>query len=93
MRAALTACMRASQLLLYALSGAGLLRLLRRGAGVLEAVLPLIVLGGALYHLIFEAKSQYAYVYAVLLVPLAAHGLEALLSGAQKRLSRMRARA
>lgn len=92
-RAALTACMRASQLLLYALSCAGLLRLLRRGAGALEAALPLIVLGGALYHLIFEAKSQYAYVYAVLLVPLAAHGLEALLSRAQKRLSRMRARA
>ncbi len=92
-RAALTACMRASQLLLYALSCAGLLRLLRRGAGALEAALPLILLGGVLYHLIFEAKSQYAYVYAVLLVPLAAHGLDALLSSAQKRLESMRARA
>ena len=30
---------------------------------------------------------------AALLVPLAAHGLDALLSSAQKRLSRMRARA
>ena len=38
-------------------------------------MLPLIVLGGMMYHMLFEAKSQYAYVYAVLLVPLAARGL------------------
>lgn len=87
-RTALTACMRAAQLLLYGLSCVGLVRLLRRGAGVLTAVLPLIVFGGMLYHLIFEAKSQYAYVYAVLLIPLAAYGLGALADAMCRRASR-----
>ncbi len=37
--------------------------------------LPLIILGGFLYHLINEAKSQYILVYFVMLVPYAAYGL------------------
>lgn len=37
--------------------------------------LPLIVLGGFLYHLINEAKSQYILIYFVMLVPYAAYGL------------------
>ena len=41
-------------------------------------LLPVIVLGGVLYHLLFEAKSQYALPYFVLLVPLAAWGLSRL---------------
>ena len=36
------------------------------------------ILGGTLYHLIFEAKSQYAYPYMVYMLPLAAAGLCAL---------------
>ena len=43
-----------------------------------QCLLPLIVLGGLLYHLLFEAKSQYALPYFVLLVPLAAWGLSRL---------------
>ena len=35
-------------------------------------------LGGALYHLLFEAKAQYAYPYMVYMLPLAAAGLCAL---------------
>ena len=66
----------------------GLVRLLRRGAGVLTAVLPLIVFGGMLYHLIFEAKSQYAYVYAVLLFPLAAFGFGEFAGAMRRRASR-----
>ena len=38
-------------------------------------LLPLIFFGGALYHLLFEAKSQYAFPYAVLLLPIAAMGI------------------
>ena len=37
--------------------------------------LPVTILGGALYHLIFEAKAQYAYPYMVYMLPLAAIGL------------------
>ena len=37
--------------------------------------LPVTILGGALYHLIFEAKAQYAYPYMVYMLPLAAVGL------------------
>lgn len=34
----------------------------------------LVVLGGLLYHLLFEAKSQYALSYFILMIPLAAYG-------------------
>ena len=37
--------------------------------------LPVTILGGTLYHLIFEAKAQYAYPYMVYMLPLAAIGL------------------
>ena len=39
-----------------------------------SCLLPLIVLGGLLYHLLFEAKSQYALPYFVLMLPVAAYG-------------------
>lgn len=34
----------------------------------------LVILGGILYHLLFEAKSQYALSYFILMIPLAAYG-------------------
>lgn len=43
-------------------------------------LLPLIVLGGFLYHLINEAKSQYILIYFVMLIPYAAYGLCGLVS-------------
>ena len=49
-----------------------------RRRNTLCLLLPLIFFGGALYHLIFEAKSQYAFPYIVLLIPVAAAGLCAL---------------
>ncbi len=39
-----------------------------------QMILPLIILGGVLYHLIFEAQSRYALSYLPLLAPLAAYG-------------------
>ena len=42
---------------------------------LLRCLLPLILLGGFLYHLLFEAKSQYAMPYFVLILPIAAYGL------------------
>lgn len=37
-----------------------------------QALLPLIVLGGFLYHMLFEAKSQYLLTYLPLMAPTAA---------------------
>ena len=42
---------------------------------LLRCLLPLIILGGISYHLLFEAKSQYAMPYFVLMLPTAAYGL------------------
>lgn len=50
-----------------------LLHQLRR-CEIKACLLPLTVLGGMLYHLLFEAKSQYALSYFVLMVPMAAYG-------------------
>ena len=55
----------------------GLFRILRR-RDVIFALLPLTVLGGMLYHLLFEAKSQHAQSYFVMLIPVAAYGLAKL---------------
>ena len=78
LRAVLEGYMNVFQQTLYLLSLAGVIRLLkeRRSAGSLA--LPLILLGGVMYHLIFEAKSSYSYTYVFLLMPLAAQGLRML---------------
>ena len=52
----------------------GLIRLWRK-KDLLRCLLPLVMLGGLLYHLLFEAKSQYAMPYFVLILPIAAYGL------------------
>ena len=49
-----------------------------------RCILPVIVLGGVLYHLLFEAKSQYALPYFVLLTPLCAWGLSRLFHRIEK---------
>ena len=41
---------------------------------LLQCLPLLVVLGGILYHLLFEAKSQYALPYFVLMIPVAAYG-------------------
>lgn len=75
LRIGLEAYMKIWQQALYGLSAIGLIRLLREKQGAVKIILPVAVLGGFLYHMIFEAKSQYIYVYALLLVPAAAYGL------------------
>ncbi|MDO4572502.1 MAG: glycosyltransferase family 39 protein, partial [Clostridia bacterium] len=60
--------------IIYAAFLAGLMAAFRRPSGGL-ALLPLIVLGGFLYHLLFEAKSQYILIYLPLLLPTAALGI------------------
>lgn len=43
------------------------------------ALFPLILLGGFLYHLVFEGKSQYIIPYFIMMLPLAACGLQMIL--------------
>ncbi len=38
----------------------------------------LTVIGGMIYHMLFEAKSQYFITYYVMLIPVAAYGVEAV---------------
>ena len=67
--------MDAMQTAVYALSAVGGARLLKKKGDMAALALPVTILGGALYHLIFEAKAQYAYPYMVYMLPLAAAGL------------------
>ncbi|MBO5556805.1 MAG: glycosyltransferase family 39 protein [Oscillospiraceae bacterium] len=51
---------------------------LLRARGPKTCLLPLMLLGGMLYHLLFEAKSQYSYHFFLVMIPLAACGLDSL---------------
>ena len=66
-----------------ALIGTGSI-IIRRKTGAAQLMLPVTILGGFLYHMIFEAKSQYIYPYMLLLLPLAAMGLSALGDGLRR---------
>ena len=75
-RAALERYMGLYQTMMYALCCAGLFSLLRdRRANLPALALAVCALGGCLYHMLFEAKAQYIYMYAVLMMPVAARGL------------------
>ncbi|MCL2512706.1 MAG: glycosyltransferase family 39 protein [Oscillospiraceae bacterium] len=56
----------------------GLAVCLKRG-NYTYLILPVIILGGFLYHMLFEAKSQYMLTYFVLMIPIAALGLDSFL--------------
>mgnify|MGYP000860589382 CR=1 FL=1 len=71
-RRAMTAYMNAAQNVVFALSAVGGARLMKKKDDMAALALPVTILGGALYHLIFEAKAQYAYPYMVYMLPLAA---------------------
>ena len=74
-RALMDGYMDAMQTAVYALSAVGGARLMKKKGGMAALALPVTILGGMLYHLIFEAKAQYAYPYMVYMLPLAAIGL------------------
>lgn len=59
--------------------------LLWRKKDIKAALFPLIILGGLLYHLLFEAKSQYALSYIILMIPVAAYGFIRLSDFAAER--------
>ena len=89
LRMALERGMDVYQQAMYALACVGMVRTFRRRADPAQLLLPLCVLGGFLYHMLFEAKSQYIYVYAFMLLPLAAQGLAAVMRCAGRLARRM----
>lgn len=76
LRRVLEGYMAVFQKMIYLLFAVGLFGLARekKAAG---AALALVIsaIGGCLYHMIFEAKAQYLYMYIMLMMPLAARGL------------------
>ena len=52
-----------------------------RKSNIETLLLPLVLLGAFGYHLLFEAKSQYATVYIPLLIPTAAYAMNNVLFG------------
>lgn len=75
LRMPLERIMDALQQAVYVLSVVGAAGCMKKRGDPVQVLLPAIVLGGFLYHLLFEAKSQYVFVYAFFLMPLAAQGL------------------
>ena len=56
----------------------GLIMMLMGKRDINAVILPLIILGAMLYHLMFEAKSQYALGYFLLMIPAAAYGIDCI---------------
>lgn len=70
---------------LFALVGCVLLCRTRR---IEDALFPTCIIGGFLYHTLFEAKSQYILPYLVLLLPLVSRGLAEPLDWLHTRLKK-----
>jgi len=66
--------MRYYLILIYGGSVLSVLFLFRRRSDA-ALILPLIILGGVLYHVLFEAQSRYALNYLPLFAPVAAYGI------------------
>lgn len=56
-----------------------------------HALFPTVILGGFIYHALFEAKSQYAIVYIVLMLPLAAIAIDEIYTMILKLFARKKA--
>lgn len=90
LRLLLERVMDAFQQAMYVLACIGVGSALKKRENPLEILLPVTVLGGFLYHMLFEAKSQYIFVYAFFLMPLAAQGLTVLEQAIGKAYARLR---
>ena len=63
-------------MIVWLFATAGLIwMMIRRTLSPQALILPIGVVGGGVYHMLFEAKSQYMLPYFILLIPLAAYGL------------------
>lgn len=71
------AFMNIFQQCVFAAYTAGLIILMKK-RDIQTALLPLVIFGAMLYHIMFEAKSQYALGYFLLMMPVAAIGLDGI---------------
>lgn len=72
---------------MYLLFAVGIyLMFIRKKSSVETVLLPLVILGGFGYHLLFEGKSQYILTYIPLLIPTAAFALNTILFGEYRKL-------
>lgn len=92
LRAAADAYMNVYQQCVYLLACIGGVSALRRRDDAAVLVLPVTLLGGLLFHALFEAKSQYIYPYMIYMMPLAAQGLCVLGDGVRRGISALRGR-
>lgn len=68
--------------IIYGVFAIGIVCLIyKKKANIETILLPLIVLGGFGYHLLFEGKSQYILTYIILLLPTVAYGFSLILNG------------
>ena len=72
-------------LLIFTAALAGIVGCLR-SRRFLTATLPLMILGGVLYHLLAEAKSQYAIPYFIMMIGVAGYGIVLMYDFAAKKL-------
>ena len=85
-RALLAGYMNIFQQAAYVLALIGTCGMIReKRTEAVQLMLPVTVLGGFLYHMLFEAKSQYIYPYMLLLLPLAAAGMDLLAGRARNK--------
>lgn len=79
------AYMNIYQQMLYVFACVGTANLFVRRKNAAAMALPVIVIGGFLFHTLMEAKSQYIYPYMVYMMPLCALGLERISSLMKRR--------
>ncbi|MEE3472934.1 MAG: hypothetical protein VZR24_20035, partial [Butyrivibrio hungatei] len=62
-------------MMIYIFFTAGMIwMILRRKLTTAGLILPVAILGAILYHMLFEAKSQYILPYFILMIPFAVYG-------------------
>ena len=62
--------------------------IIKKHRNIKAALFPTIIIGGFLYHLLFEAKSQYAISYFIFMIPLAAVAIEEISLWAEAKFSK-----
>lgn len=72
----------------YVFFTAGMVWLIvRKKLNTESLILPVAILGGALYHLLFEGKSQYILPYFILMIPFAVYGFIESMTALKKKSS------